>query len=62
MAQHFLLNGFSAQDAASESGFHDYSAFYRAYVRVTGHSPSSDKDGVQSQLLDRDLCLRSIHL
>lgn len=45
MAQHLLINGFSAQDAAIESGFDDYSAFYRSYVRVLGHAPSQDKGG-----------------
>lgn len=43
MAQHLLFNGMSAQEAAAESGFDDYSAFYRAYVRVLGHAPSMDK-------------------
>lgn len=43
MAQHLLMNGFSAQDAAVEAGFADYSAFYRSYVRVLGHPPSQDK-------------------
>lgn len=45
MAQHLLINGFSAQDAAMEAGFDDYSAFYRSYVRVLGHAPSQDKGG-----------------
>ncbi|MBE5869524.1 MAG: AraC family transcriptional regulator [Lachnospiraceae bacterium] len=45
MAQHLLLNGFSARDAAAEVGFADYSAFYRAYVRILGHAPSEDKGG-----------------
>lgn len=45
MAQHLLFNGFSAQDAAAEAGFADYSAFYRSYVRVLGHAPSLDKGG-----------------
>lgn len=39
-AQQLLMNGSSASDAAAQSGFHDYSAFYRAYKRITGHSPS----------------------
>jgi len=43
MAQHLLINGYSAQEAATEVGFDDYSAFYRSYVRVTGHSPAQDK-------------------
>lgn len=41
-AQQLLMNGSSASDAAAMSGFHDYSAFYRAYNRITGHAPSKD--------------------
>jgi len=44
VAEHLLNNGHSAQNAALECGFDDYSAFYRAYVRVLGHSPSRDKN------------------
>ena len=43
MAQHLLINGLSAQEAAAEVGFDDYSSFYRSYMRVTGHSPAQDK-------------------
>lgn len=45
MAQHLLMNGYSAQEAAAESGFDDYSSFYRSYIRVLGHSPAHDKEG-----------------
>lgn len=41
-AQQLLMNGNSAANAAVMSGFHDYSAFYRAYHRITGHAPSKD--------------------
>lgn len=42
-AQHLLINGASAQDAALASGFKDYSAFYRSYTRILGHSPLKDR-------------------
>lgn len=42
-AQQLLLNGCSASAASSAAGFQDYSSFYRAYVRVLGHSPLKDR-------------------
>jgi AraC-like DNA-binding protein len=42
-AQQLLINGHSAADAAIQSGFGDYSAFYRAYVKIIGHSPLQDR-------------------
>lgn len=42
-AQQLLANGASAQEASLKSGFSDYSAFYRAYTRILGHSPREDK-------------------
>ena len=45
-AQQLLINGASAQDACLQTGFHDYSAFYRSYTRILGHSPLKDR-GVQ---------------
>jgi len=42
-AQQLLINGTSAQNAAAEVGFADYSSFYRSYVRILGHSPLKDK-------------------
>ncbi|QHQ62900.1 helix-turn-helix domain-containing protein [Anaerocolumna sedimenticola] len=42
-AQQLLINGHTASDAASESGFGDYSAFYRAYSKIIGHSPLQDR-------------------
>lgn len=38
-AQQLLITGYSAQEAASQAGFGDYSSFYRAYTRINGHSP-----------------------
>lgn len=42
-AQQLLINGSSAQEAAYASGFKDYSAFYRSYTRILGHSPLCDR-------------------
>lgn len=38
-ANQLLLGGYSANEASIKSGFKDYSAFYRAYKRITGDSP-----------------------
>ncbi len=51
-AQQLLINGFSAAQASSTSGFGDYASFYRAYVKHMGHSPIDDKrTGKESALL-----------
>lgn len=42
-AQKLIGDGYSASRAAIESGFGDYSAFYRAYIKTLGHSPGEDK-------------------
>ena len=42
-AQQLLIKGVSAQEACIRSGFSDYSSFYRAYVRILGHSPREDR-------------------
>lgn len=42
-AQQLLINGHSAAEAAVQSGFGDYSAFYRAYIKIIGHSPLQDR-------------------
>ena len=42
-AQQLLLNGLSAVEACQACGYGDYTAFYRAYVKLFGHSPKSDK-------------------
>lgn len=47
-AQQLLAGGESAQDAALQSGFRDYSAFYRAYLRIMGHSPIQDRGALPS--------------
>ncbi len=40
-AKRLIEAGESASSAAYRVGFGDYSAFYRAFVKVTGHSPVS---------------------
>lgn len=50
-AQQLLINGHSAQAAAIESGFTDYSSFYRSYMRILGHSPIQDKGAIPSPAL-----------
>jgi len=42
-AQQLINKGYSASRAAMESGFGDYSSFYRAYTKLLGHVPSEDK-------------------
>lgn len=39
IAKSRIEDGVSAASAASEVGFGDYSAFFRAYRRIVGHSP-----------------------
>lgn len=41
-AKQLLLNGYSAQEAALESGYSEYSTFYRSYLKVHGNSPALD--------------------
>lgn len=42
-ANQLLVDGCLATEAATLSGFNDYSAFYRAYHKITGHAPSIDQ-------------------
>ena len=41
-AKQLILSGHTASDAAEKVGFGDYSAFYRAYVKIVGKSPSAE--------------------
>lgn len=41
-ARQLMFNGINAQDACVQSGFGDYSTFYRAYKKTFGCSPSQD--------------------
>lgn len=43
-ARSLILRGTPATEAAVSAGFSDYSAFYKAYVKRMGHSPSEDKN------------------
>ena len=43
MAKQYIDAGMSAAAAADMVGYADYSAFYRAYVKVVGKSPKSHK-------------------
>ncbi|WP_069998712.1 helix-turn-helix transcriptional regulator [Cellulosilyticum sp. I15G10I2] len=42
-AQQLLIDGKNAGEAALESGFKDYSSFYRAYTKFIGHAPTKDR-------------------
>ncbi len=46
-AQQLIMNGSTAAEAATQSGFRDYSVFYRAYRKHTGHSPLKDRSLVR---------------
>ncbi|MBE5874002.1 MAG: AraC family transcriptional regulator [Lachnospiraceae bacterium] len=48
LAKQYILNGDTAYEAAEKVGFSDYSAFFRAYKKVLGHSPSTDKNNIIS--------------
>lgn len=41
-AQQLLINGVTASEASIRSGFYEYSAFYRAYIKIIGHTPHMD--------------------
>lgn len=45
-AKSLIENGESASGAAYKVGFGDYSAFYRAYVKAFGHSPTEDSQKI----------------
>ena len=40
MAKHLIDSGMAASGAAYKMGFGDYSAFYRAFVKLLGYSPT----------------------
>ena len=41
-AQYYLGTGLSPTVVATKVGFNDYSTFYRAYKKITGHSPAQE--------------------
>ena len=41
-ARCLIENGMTASKAAEKVGFGDYSAFYRAYIRIVGKTPTAD--------------------
>jgi AraC-like DNA-binding protein len=42
-AKQYIDSGMSAKAASKAVGYQDYSAFYRAYVKIVGKSPKSEK-------------------
>ena len=42
-AKQLIDAGETAQSAAFKVGFGDYSAFYRAYIRIVGKSPRAEQ-------------------
>lgn len=49
-AQQKIRSGASTRVACQQSGFVDYSAFYKAYCRQFGHSPAKDKPSSSNNL------------
>ena len=47
-AKQLIEAGETASGAAYKVGFGDYSAFYRAYVKIIGKSPTSEKNSKES--------------
>jgi AraC-like DNA-binding protein len=41
-ARQLIESGTTAAGAAEKVGFGDYSAFYRAYVKIVGKSPTAN--------------------
>jgi len=48
-AKQLIESGETAQSAAFRVGFGDYSAFYRAYVKIIGHSPRAEYIGGENK-------------
>ena len=42
LARHLLESGVPAKEAAVQVGYHDYSTFFRAYKKITGHAPTNE--------------------
>ncbi len=61
LAQELLAGGASAQEAALRAGFGDYSAFYRSYRRILGHSPLKDRGVLPSFHADAPKRLENVN-
>ena len=46
--QMLLSEGVPPAQAALRSGFGDYTTFYRSYVRLTGHAPTTERSGSET--------------
>lgn len=44
MANHYMMQGDSATEAALKVGFNDYSVFYRSYKKFFGHAPTHNNE------------------
>ena len=44
LARQLMLEGLSAEEAAINSGYKDYSTFYRTYKKIMGYAPTQTKD------------------
>lgn len=51
LAKELMLNGMYASDAALESGFSDYSNFYRSFKHTTGMSPYDYKAQLKKDIV-----------
>lgn len=47
IAQHLLASGVPAKETAVRVGYNDYSTFFRAYKKITGHSPANEMVSAQ---------------
>lgn len=54
-ARNLILGGTGSVEAASSTGFGDYSAFYRAYVKKYGVKPSDKTDTIKYNLKEEML-------
>lgn len=47
VAQRLLASGEPATTVADQVGFHNYSSFYRAYCKLTGHAPAHRRENLE---------------
>ena len=60
--QQLLINGVPATQAATLSGFGDYTAFYRAYIKRFGHAPSHDRTHTRASGANLEEVLKEQHV